>query len=324
MLWDSARVVQSTLDSLKSATNYLNRRLYTLQPSGAVSTSVQGSRVEVNSTYAMGVVLPDSWFSAQSLGYYPYDLNRDQRGLQPATTADRDFMRDWLYGWEDRQGVANTLCNAAGECKRQGSPSAPVMRAWSFGGVQLGSPAIVTAPSTPSWFNFVTPAEASAFTVNFAEPLRQRETVAFVGTLGGYLHAFNTGKYTRGDDPCTGPSPRGYFERTPCSGTRNYGDGKELFAYLPNSLLRNYVRNYIGQLPGVAQVPPAQVNAPPSFGDVDFGRPDNKVWTVDKDGTPNRGAKTVLVSATGPLTDIVMALDVTDPSKKDETDSRHI
>lgn len=318
LIWDSAQRLTTTISGLS---NYLDRRLYSLKPQGSMATSVQGDRVEVKDGWTMDQVLPGAWFGTQALGKYPYDLNRSDRGLQPATGQDRNFIRDWLYGWEDRQGAASPMCTASGECKVQGG-SNPVMRAWPVGGVQLGSPAIITPPATPSWFNFVTPAEQLAYTSKFVEPLKNRETVSYIGTLGGFLHAFKTGQYVRGDDPCTAPSPRGYFQRTPCSGTRNYGDGTELFAYLPNGLLGNFVRNYIGELPGGGSpVPPAQVNAPPSFAEVDFGEPSGKMWEIDNKGRTDRGAKTVLVSSTGPLTDIVMALDVTDPSKKDENDS---
>ena len=32
-------------------------------------------------------------------GKYVFDLNQD--GIR--TSADRDFLKDWLYGWEDNQ-----------------------------------------------------------------------------------------------------------------------------------------------------------------------------------------------------------------------------
>ncbi len=326
-LWDGALSLSAYLESIKPTATYLDRKLYTLKSTGATTTSVQGDRIEVKDELALTTsrVLPNTWFNTQALGMYPYDLNRSSAGAAPADATDRNFIRDWLYGWEDRQGAASALCSSPGNCKLQGSPSAPVKRAWAFGGVQLSSPAIVTAPATPSWYNFAPSSERAAYISNFMEPLKNRRTVAFIGTLGGYIHAFDTGQFRRGDDPCTGTSYRGYFEKSPCSGPRNYGTGNELFAYLPHGLLPNYVRNYIGELPGaLTPVPPAQINAPPSFGEVDLdtepGKKD-KQWKVDPKGQTDRGAKTVLVSATGPLTDVVVALDVTDPSKMTETDA---
>lgn len=306
LLWDAAEELASSMASRR--TDPLSRKLYTLSASGA--------RIELKDELALSTTpaLPDTAFNTQSLGRYPYDLNRSGAGNAPADANDRAFLRDWLYGWEDRQGVASSLCVASGTCRLQGTAS-PVARAWPMGGVQLSAPAVIAAPAIAGWFNLTTANEKAAYLSNFLEPLKTRRTVAFVGTLTGFLHAFDAGAYRRGDDPCTGSSYRGYFLKSPCTGPRDYGDGAELFAYAPRGLLSKYVRNYIGDLAGQSTAP-AQINAPPSFADIDLGNLSGAApWTIDSQGRPDRGAKTVLVSATGPRTDLVFALDVTDPSK---------
>jgi type IV pilus assembly protein PilY1 len=312
LLWDAAERLAVSMPGRASAP--LNRKIFTLSSTGA--------RIELKDELAISTTpaLPSSAYNTQSLGRYPYDLNRSSAGNAPADDLDRQFLRDWLYGWEDRQGVAAASCVSAGTCRLQGSSTSPIARAWPMGGIQLSSPAIIAAPATASWFNLTSTNERAAFITNFSDKLKNRPTVAFVGTLSGFLHAVSAGQYRRGDDPCTGSTPRGYFLKSPCSGPRDYGTGDELFAYAPRQLLSKYVRNYIGDLAGQSTVP-AQVNAPPSFADVDLGNLSGApAWTIDSQGRVDRGAKTALVSATGPRSDLVFALDVTDPSKAGETD----
>lgn len=313
LLWDAAAQLASSMAGRASDPH--GRKIFTRDASG--------QRIELKDELALSTTpaLPNTAYNTQSLGKYPYDLNRSSGGNAPADDADRQFLRDWLYGWEDRQGAADGTCHGNGSCRRQGSSSTPVARAWPMGGVQLSAPAVIAAPATASWFNFTTANERAAFISNFSDRLKTRQTVAYVGTLTGFLHAFDMGAYRRGDDPCVGSTPRGYFLRSPCTGPRNYGSGAEVFAYAPRELLPKYVRNYIGDLAGQSTVP-AQINAPPSFADVDLGNLATGLapWTIDPQGRPDRGAKTALVSATGPRSDLVFALDVTDPSKAPEGD----
>lgn len=312
LLWDAAERLATSMPG--RAGDALNRKLYTLSSSSA--------RIELKDELADAntPALPSSAYNTQSLGKYAYDLNRSGAGNLPADDADRAFLRDWLYGWEDRQGAAATVCHTAGTCRQQGSAGNPVARAWPMGGVQLSAPAVVSAPATASWFNLTDANERAAFLSNFSEPLKNRQTIAYVGTLSGYLHAFDAGAYRRGDDPCTGTSYRGYFQKSPCGAARNYGTAAELFAYLPRGLLSKYVRNYIGDLAGQSTAP-AQINAPPSFADVDLGGlgVGTPEWTIDSQSRPAYGAKTALIAATGPVSDLVFALDVTDPSKAANT-----
>lgn len=309
LLWNAAERLAVSMPGRSGSP--LGRRIYTL--------ASNGTRIELKDELALTTTpaLPNTLLNTQSLGRYPYDLNRSSAGNSPGDASDRDFLRDWLYGWEDRQGVAAAGCVATGTCRKQGSAAAPIARAWPMGGVQLSAPAVVAAPATASWFNYTTTNERAAYLSNFSEPLKHRQTVAFVGTLTGYLHAFDAGRYRRGNDPCaTEQTPRGYFLKAPCSGARDYGTADELFAYAPRALLSQYARNYIGNLPGQS-VAPAQINASPAFADVDLGNlgAATAAWTIDTQGRVDRGAKTALVSASGPRSDLVFALDVTDPSK---------
>jgi type IV pilus assembly protein PilY1 len=217
---------------------------------------------------------------------------------------DRALLRNWLYGWERRTGT-----------------STDEKRTWPMGGVQLSTPAIIGGGSTPSWWTRVTGTEQAKFTSNFMADARvsQRSTVAYVGTIQGYLHGVQAGALRMKDDPCTSElDSRGHFEG--CNDSRNYGSARELFAYLPRKLLPNYVGSYLRQGNGKR----AMVDASPSVADVDLGfgaynptggnTSTQPAWTIGTNPGPTEGAKTVLVSPTGPSLSVVFSLDITDPS----------
>ncbi|MGQ0505846.1 MAG: hypothetical protein ACT4TC_11070 [Myxococcaceae bacterium] len=141
--------------------------------------------------------------------------------------------------------------------------------------------------------------------------------------MSGALEASVAGRFRLGDDSCT-PSKeaRGFFERnTPATcpapaviPVRQYGNGSEGFAYLPRGLLDGYLGHYVSYTTA-GFTPGPRVDASPSFANIDLGDvPGKDPWTVDPGADPKRGAKTVLVSATGSNSDTVFALDVTDPS----------
>ncbi|MGV3619997.1 MAG: DUF4114 domain-containing protein, partial [Archangium sp.] len=200
LIWDAA---EKLAQSMPLRPNPLSRLIFT--------RALDGARIELKDELSLTntPALDDALLFTLSLGRYPFDLNRNAAGNSPGNADDRDFLRDWLYGWEDRQGDASAACVANGTCKLQGD-TAPVARAWPMGGVQLSAPAIVAAPAIANWFNFTSANERAAFLSNFSEPLKSRRTVAYVGTLTGYLHAFSAGNYRRGNDPCQGDAtPRG-------------------------------------------------------------------------------------------------------------------
>ena len=69
----------------------------------------------------------------------------------------------------------------------------------------------------------------------YYDKYRERESVVFVGSNDGMLHAFLLGRFTSGDNPNTGGiAEAAYLDREPDT-TENIGD--ELWAYIPQSLL---------------------------------------------------------------------------------------
>ena len=179
---------------------------------------------------AEDLLLPATQLCRVNGGKYVFDLNQD--GI--CTSTDRDFLKDWLYGWEDNQTP-----NPTG-----------VHRSWPMGGVNLSTPAVVGPPTFPSWYYTTTSDEQIAFQNRFVSgvlngsPLSARGTYGYVNTSSGVLHAFNAGQYTPAtSDPCLGQTsvtlyrgsfrPSGACVNPPGITPRNYGTGGERFAFLP-------------------------------------------------------------------------------------------
>ncbi|WP_164008150.1 pilus assembly protein PilY [Pyxidicoccus trucidator] len=292
------------------------RKLYTL---------VGGTRTEVktNITNNTHPLFPTTGTDNLCTDVPRYDLNND--GL--CNPADRTVLKDWLYGWEKLDPAAPNNATL--------SPR----RTWPMGSINLSTPAMVGPVTEPAWMSnpLVTEAEKTRFRTGFkdATAIAGRRSVAFVGTNQGLLHALSVGKWNAKNDPCTDATEySGHFELTntsPCSNTRQYGSGEELFAYLPGKMLRNYVETYL-RTPRVDR-PPATMDSSPTFASVDLGPntnvdstgtndynarrgyvPGANAWTLNTDPTLNTGAKTVLASAAGPSQSVFFALDVTDPN----------
>jgi len=295
--WDSG----GKLITDYSSGNPSSRRLLTVDSTGRIA-----ALSTVNS--AEDLLLPATQLCRVNGGKYVFDLNQD--GI--CTSTDRDFLKDWLYGWEDNQTPGPT----------------GVHRGWPMGGVNLSTPAVVGPPTYPAWYYTTTTDEQTAFQTRFiggvlnGSALSARNTFTYVNTSSGALHAFSAGHYTPAtSDPCIGQTGgtlyRGFFQpngacvQPPGITPRKYGDGAEKFVFLPRSLLGRYVNNYVG--PTITGAPAASLDASPAVGDVDLGGlgTGSLPWTIS--GTVGKGAKTMLVSAEGRGQSSIFALDITQP-----------
>lgn len=303
--WDSGSVLSTALkdtlvDPLKT------RKLITMDPTNAraevkqVLTATAGG--EAFNTSAGGNC------AGLNGGHYDCDLNNSGG---PPDADDRTLLLNWLYGWESGTGTTG------------------IKRTWPMGGVQLSTPSIVGMASAPAWLSRVKTGEPTNYQQNFLSDSRllNRSTVAYVGTTQGYLHGVDAGALKTGDDQCTSDvyEARGYFAMSsPCTtSTRQYGSATERFAYLPRKLLPYYVNSYVRS--SASKMP--LVDASPSVADVDLGStaatysptqgiPSSVIptWKISSPVKPLEGAKTVLVTATGPGQGVLFALDITDPS----------
>lgn len=173
-------------------------------------------------------ILPTTVRSAKVSGRLVYDLNGDNK----VDDNDALFIVNWTRGFE----------------------SGNTQRAWKLGAIYTSSPAIIGPPSHPWWIDGAAtpPNERDAYNA-FVTANVNRPTFAVVGAQDGMLHAFAAGAYRWGDDPSTDTSEtRGYFVKQ--GNNRNYGDGAELWAYIPASLV-GLIRN---NLPAVQSYNPGQ------------------------------------------------------------------
>jgi hypothetical protein len=169
-------------------------------------------------------------------------------------------------------------------------------KAWPLGPIDHSSPAIMVPPGWPSWYPAIEKTALGASYRAFREEHEERRTAIFVGSRSGMMHAFDGGAFRWGDNPDTSDfeENRGYFEwenSTNDNSVHQYGDGSELWAYIPSNMLSRLKNNVHGY------GDPAYVDASPSIADVHV----NGAW------------RTVLLAAQGNGGDSVFALDVTNP-----------
>ncbi|MBZ4420813.1 DUF4114 domain-containing protein [Myxococcus sp. RHST-1-4] len=303
--WEAGRTLAL---SFGNGADPLSRKLFTLSSSGARTTIT----AEMEDGDSASPLFPDALCDEFQDDRYLYDLNNDGVCGTPSiatpdkrvtgATNDRNFLREWLYGWEDHYapGAAN------------------VKRPWPMGGINLSTVALAVPPYLDTWAKNTSAQERDEYRKNFLEPLADRPTTAFVGTMSGFLHAFDAGQFTHAtkDECAAGSQLRGYFEPAGACAQptpRQYGTGQERFAYLPRLLLERY-RNLYVRFPGTGDLPRPQVDASPTIANVDFGISNKPAWTRATSASKTTGAKTVLVSASGRSSPAVFALDITDPA----------
>jgi type IV pilus assembly protein PilY1 len=301
------------------------RRLLTTDPSSATPArvtvaSLVGETLNTSPLFPTSTTAPNDEtrnLCAASLSNR-YDLNQD--GV--CNQEDRNTLRNWLYGWEHNKYT--TLPANLPAAQR------PTRRTWPMGGINLSTAAIVGPANEPGWVKRASSPEQQAFRAEtfLKHPtLQNRNAVAFIGSTTGYLHALSLGKLRSGDDTCTNFKEfRGYFAQavsTGCAPERDYGTGEELFSYLPGKMLRYYVENYIRSQDKTRR---AMVDAAPSVAFVDLRNATEYLpstghnpatgaqWVLNQTPGAREGAKTVLVSATGPSQSVFFALDVTNPT----------
>ncbi|NOK07608.1 DUF4114 domain-containing protein [Corallococcus exercitus] len=301
--WEAGRVMALSL----SASNPLNRKLYTVN--GA------GDRRNVKDGDVANTLMPTSLCNTYSEidGRYLYDLNHDGICTVAASTSpysDRQFLIDWLYGYENLNAATAT----------------DKFRPWPFGGINMSTVALAVPPYQDPWYQSTKPSERDLYRPNFMEPLKTRSTRAFVGTMSGVLHSFDTGDFRNdlNDNCAPGSQFRGYFvpKSCPTNGTpapREYGSGTESFAYMPNLLLGQYRNQYV-RFRGSGTLPKPQMDASSAIANMDFGDRNDwdasikYTWKPETTAQKQKGAKTVLVSATGKTSPVVFALDITNPN----------
>ena len=222
---------------------------------------------------------------------YTHDLNADGRFDE----VDGDWLVEWVRGFN--------------------RPASHRVKEWLLGPIDHSSPALMVPPGYPLWYfgSQVLNSERESYDT-FRRTHEDRDSVIFVGSRDGMLHAFDAGKFRHGDNPETTEirENRGYFLWEPRTDDSpaycadhlekcpNYGTGAELWAFIPANLVPRLKNS---RLKADEQ---AFVNASPSLADV----------FIDTNGDGVEDAwRTVLLSSEGDGGDSVFCLDVTDPRR---------
>jgi hypothetical protein len=107
---------------------------------------------------------------------------------------DGDWLVEWVRGYRQ--------------------PSTNTKKEWLLGPIDHSIPALLTPPGTPKWYfgSAITAAERQSYD-KFKNNHQERDTVLFVGSRDGKIHAFDAGKFRWGDNPKTTgfKELRGYF-----------------------------------------------------------------------------------------------------------------
>jgi hypothetical protein len=220
---------------------------------------------------------------------YIHDFNGDNNFDE----ADADWLVQWMRGYRQ--------------------PNSSLKKEWLLGPIDHSTAAVVVPPGFPLWYfgSQVTDAEREKYEV-FRTAHDDRDTLVFVGSRDGMLHAFDGGKFRYGDNPETPgiEEHRGYFLWEPKTGSDpsycdayitncpNYGTGEELWAFIPANLLPRLKNNLL------KADDQAFVDASPALADAYID--------TNADGLADTW-KTVLLSAEGNGGDTVFCLDITDP-----------
>ena len=220
---------------------------------------------------------------------YIHDFNGDNNFGE----SDADWLVQWVRGYKQ--------------------PNTGTQKAWKLGPIDHSTPALLVPPGYPLWYfgSQVTKAERNEYKA-FKEALEERDSVLFVGSRDGMLHAFDAGEYRYGDNPDTPgiEENRGYFKwdtkpspapdycASYAGNCPDYGTGEELWAFIPANLLPRLKNNLL------KADDQSFVDASPALSDV----------YIDTNGDGDSDSwRTVLLSAEGNGGDTVFCLDVTDP-----------
>jgi len=218
-------------------------------------------------------VLPNAIRGNTNNGSLVYDLNGD--GV--VNDLDAQVIVQWTRGWE----------------------TANVKRAWPLGAIFHSTPAIVGPVGHPWWVDGSgTPAGEKSTFLTFAGANASRRAVAIAGAADGLIHAFDAGAFFYGDDPSTGViETRGYFLKLNGNQGRDYGNGSEVWAFVPPTQMGNLKNN----LPALAAYQP-DLNPRASV--------DGAVTAVDV-YNGNNAFKSVVYAGEGTTWPYLTAVDVT-------------
>jgi len=225
---------------------------------------------------------------------YTHDFNRDGNFDATESQTDAAWLVSWVRGYRQ--------------------PETDVKKEWLLGPVIYSVPALMVPPGYPSWlYGTEVPAAERERFIDFQKAYHTRQSVLFVGSGDGMLHAFDAGAFRHGDNPDTHgiKENRGYFLWKEKNETRShycenysgskcpdYGTGRELWAFIPASQVPRLKNNLL------SVGDRAQIITPPAISDV----------YIDTNGDGFTDSwRTLVIGASENGGDSFFCLDVTDP-----------
>ena len=213
---------------------------------------------------------------------YRFDFNGDGK----ADDSDAAYIMEWTRGLEYPQNPPTGSTTSTN-------------RAWKLGAIHSSSPAIVGTPGHPPWLDGTNSALATyklAYTGSTwqgdtsTSGIMNRRTLALVGAQDGMLHAFDAGNFHNPtEQACTSQSTklvRGCFAPSGGGTAPDYGTGKEVFAYVPPTLL-NALKNNLPAIHENPSYPQAEVDGSVAVDDIYYtprtavsGQPSNQFVTA--------------------------------------------
>ncbi len=251
--WDSGTVMNSTASSLRQG----------------IFTNVNGLSLLWNATNGSagaaptlyGKILSANDRTAKANGALIFDFNGD--GL--TNDLDAAYVMEWTRGLEYPQNPPT-------------GSTTTTERAWKLGAIHNSSPAIIGTPGHPPWLDG-TNAALGTFKNAYngtswlgdVNGVMKRRTVAIIGAQDGMLHGFDAGNFHNSNELVCATQQtrlvRGCFAPDNTGGPPDYGTGKEIFAYIPPTLI-NAMKNNVGPVFGNPTYPEAEVDGSVAVDDV--------------------------------------------------------
>jgi type IV pilus assembly protein PilY1 len=265
--WDAGQVLADTAPSARQGLfTGVNGAYYALTSANATTL------------YPKILTASDRVAKNNGNGKLLFDFNND--GV--SDDADAGYVMEWTRGTEYPLNAPAGVTN--------------VNRAWKLGAVMTSSPAVVGTPGHPIWLDGTAPALGtfkSAFNgtswIKNATVMARR-TLAIVGAQDGMLHAFDAGNFHNpAEAVCASGNTklvRGCFAPTGNNTTPDYGSGKEVWSFVPPTLL-NALKNNVGPVFGNPSYPEAEVDGSLAAEDIYYqpsspvsGQPANQFVTA--------------------------------------------
>jgi type IV pilus assembly protein PilY1 len=274
---------------------------------GAASSTRQGIFTSVAGT---GVATP--WNAANAATLYSKILNGTDRTTKSNGTLVFDFNGDGVTNDLDASYIMEWTRGLEYPQTPPTGSTTTTERAWKLGAIHNSSPAIIGTPGHPAWLDG-TNATLGTFKTSYngttwlgdTTGVMARRTLALVGSQDGMLHAFDAGNFHNANELVCATQAvrlaRGCFAPSGGSTTPDYGTGKEVFAYIPPTLL-NAMKNNVGPVFGTAAYPEAEVDGSVAVDDI-YYQPSSPVT-----GNPNNQMVTAAFTSLGEQWDAITAI----------------